>query len=649
MAITTDRRQGVNSSAAVKVPCRCATTSAITLNGLQTVDGVALAADDRVLVKDQSTASQNGIYSASTGSWQRAADFDGALDVKRGTLAVVHSGTVNGSSMWQVTSSDPVVIGTSEVSFALIVVDSVTSLDFIQSGTGAVTRNAQDKMRDIVSVKDFGAVGDGTTDDTAAITDALSSGSVVYFPAGAYLFSSLTIPAGSKGILGNSSATVTLLASHIARSANDNIVYYSGSGGLSIDGVTLDLQYSEFSDTYGIRINSASDVSIRHFAIIGTAKYGIYITDCENVTVDQWSAIGNTGGFESACFALSGTQSNKAIHVRNGRVSGTFDNAAGMNGCYESSIRFNRCEGTGTTGFSFSLNKCFHSDISHNYSKNSENEAFQLTDTRYCTIALNHAEWDNSSGDDFGISIDGTAVGGFTLRFNKVIGNTIRNSYKSGLACANYGQYNLLADNVLYDAGVRFGDAAITCYVSDYASATSYGNSFLNNVAINEAGSVDYFVRETTGGGSMSIDSNNYNGNIFAGTVDVARYSLVGANSKFQENEWINYGPSITPATGSLTSTTINSARYKVDGKLINVQFDVTITDNGTGAGNISVGLPITADTNGGGLCGREIAISGKTISGQASGAAVTLTNYDNSYPGGTNARLVVSGIYRAA
>lgn len=74
---------------AFKVPCRVATTAAITLSGLQTIDGVALAAGDRVLVKDQASSADNDIYVAATGAWVRAKDFDGSRDVVNGTKILI--------------------------------------------------------------------------------------------------------------------------------------------------------------------------------------------------------------------------------------------------------------------------------------------------------------------------------------------------------------------------------------------------------------------------------------------------------------------------------------------------------------------------------------------------------------------------------
>jgi hypothetical protein len=65
-------------------------------------------------------------------------------------------------------------------------VQSASTLSFTQAGTGAVTRTVDSKLKDLISVKDFGAVGDGVADDTAAIQAAINAArtqnSVVYFP-----------------------------------------------------------------------------------------------------------------------------------------------------------------------------------------------------------------------------------------------------------------------------------------------------------------------------------------------------------------------------------------------------------------------------------------------------------------------------------
>lgn len=116
-SVSTSRRQGLNSSAAIKVPCRVASTANLTLNGLQTVDGVALATGDRVLVKDQTDTTENGIYVTDTGAWTRDLDFDGTYDAVKGTRVIVNEGSAGAGTMFYVSSATP-TIGTSAITFA---------------------------------------------------------------------------------------------------------------------------------------------------------------------------------------------------------------------------------------------------------------------------------------------------------------------------------------------------------------------------------------------------------------------------------------------------------------------------------------------------------------------------------------------------
>lgn len=88
-----------------------ATTAAITLSGLQTVDGVALQAGTRVLVKDQTAAKDNGLYLVAAGAWTRSSDADSDAKVTPGLLVLVEKGTANGDSAWQLVSDAPITVG----------------------------------------------------------------------------------------------------------------------------------------------------------------------------------------------------------------------------------------------------------------------------------------------------------------------------------------------------------------------------------------------------------------------------------------------------------------------------------------------------------------------------------------------------------
>jgi phage-related tail fiber protein len=110
-----------------KASVRAATTAniaALAGGAPNTLDGVALAANDRILVKDQTTGSQNGIYVVTTlgtganGTWSRAGDADQAGELTPGAVVMVEEGTSLADSQWEVTTDSTITVGTTAITFA---------------------------------------------------------------------------------------------------------------------------------------------------------------------------------------------------------------------------------------------------------------------------------------------------------------------------------------------------------------------------------------------------------------------------------------------------------------------------------------------------------------------------------------------------
>jgi hypothetical protein len=103
------------TSTSLKQAVAVATTANITLSGLQTIDGYTTVAGDRVLVKNQTTGSANGIYVAVAGSWTRATDVDTAGEIG-GASVFVQNGTTNGSKTFTCTTAN-ITLGTTALTF----------------------------------------------------------------------------------------------------------------------------------------------------------------------------------------------------------------------------------------------------------------------------------------------------------------------------------------------------------------------------------------------------------------------------------------------------------------------------------------------------------------------------------------------------
>ena len=156
-----------------KAPVRAASTANLTLTGLQTVDGVSLATNDRVLVKNQTNATENGIYTVASGSWSRASDMDSALEFLLATCFVSEGGSA-GNTSWTMTTDGPITVGS-------------TAIVWVQTGGGPnyTAGNGITISSGVIAVdptvtarKASAAIGDGSS-TTITFTHGLNTKDVV--------------------------------------------------------------------------------------------------------------------------------------------------------------------------------------------------------------------------------------------------------------------------------------------------------------------------------------------------------------------------------------------------------------------------------------------------------------------------------------
>jgi len=105
--------QGLSTKTAVRV----ATTANITLSGTQTIDGVSVIAGDRVLVKNQTTTTQNGVYDVAAGAWARSTDSDTGTELVN-AFYFVQSGTTLQATGWVQSTPGPITLGTTSIVFS---------------------------------------------------------------------------------------------------------------------------------------------------------------------------------------------------------------------------------------------------------------------------------------------------------------------------------------------------------------------------------------------------------------------------------------------------------------------------------------------------------------------------------------------------
>jgi phage-related tail fiber protein len=301
----------------LKESVKAATTGPVFLTGEQTVDGVALVAGQRVLVKDQVDASENGIYIVAAGAWPRSIDTDGtpAAEVSTGLYAFVEEGATNGNSGWILVTQGTITVGTTALTFAkftgtggitagqglvkngdTLYVASANSSNIVihedsidLAATGVVAGNYTK-----VTVDAFGRVSTGSSPTTLAgygITDAQA------LDADLTAIAALT---GTSGVLRKTAANTWTLDTSDQATTDQNIAFsgdVTGTGTIG-SGITLTLSASGASaGTYrSVTVDAKGRVTA---GTNPTTLTGYGITDAQPLDGDLTAIAGlaGTAGF----------------------------------------------------------------------------------------------------------------------------------------------------------------------------------------------------------------------------------------------------------------------------------------------------------------------------------------------------------------
>ncbi|MEY4418020.1 MAG: Synechococcus phage [Actinomycetota bacterium] len=195
-----------------------------------------------------------------------------------------------------------------------------TKLAFTQSGIGATTRTVESKLKDVVSVKDFGAVGDGVADDTAAIQAAIDAHKCVFFPEGIYLVSTIT-PGDEAHLIGAGKYRSEIVGKIVC-----------GDGGGSIREIELShLSVNSTGSPYAVTFNLCPDFRVFDCEIKGginilfSVRGVILNSDVTTSGSGNWAirASDYTNGLVIRDCVITGGSAGGAINIRGPLTVGT--------------------------------------------------------------------------------------------------------------------------------------------------------------------------------------------------------------------------------------------------------------------------------------------------------------------------------------
>jgi hypothetical protein len=388
---------------------------------------------------------------------------------------------------------------------------------FIQAGNTAVATTVQTRLRQTISVKDFGAVGNGVADDTTAIQNGLTAaaGKELWFPAGTYIFSStLTIPT-STHLLGDGPAKTTIkmkptFALNTAGMVNANTTQ-DGSlhdANITFEGITFDGSSIASRTVEFIAMKAVNNFQFLNSQLINHTYIALASSGCANVLVSgaYFGNIGQAGGLSTGVWLGNyGALNSTRCLVTNSQFIGNLGSACSMhcnggtftnNFCYQNGESVIFGNGTGSNinvtnnYFNYTARQQISAQaielatqsnvlISGNYIANCDSDGITVTDTLGAIIS-------NNIIVDCGRDTAYYAFNGGITILKQAGGSVCQNIQISGNRI-----YDSAATGKKMDYGVIFSGVTpmeyITVQNNDFTGVKTAALSILNNNALSSS------------------------------------------------------------------------------------------------------------------------------------------------------------------
>ena len=454
---------------------------------------------------------------------------------------------------------------------------TAATMAYVPAGTGAVTTDVQSKLREIVSVKDFGAVGDGVTDDTVAIQAALDTGAAeIHIPEGSYLvslaFRSNSSRLSSSILYSENSVNISGAGKIIVNESTSTLImlHLYNCDSVNIEGISFDGQYTGFAtNTYntsqfGLVVERVKRASVLNCSFENISNIGLGITG--SITDSDSSFVSEEAVVDRCYF------------------SKVYQNSSSFNGVMD--IKVINCSFVDSisTGWKFG-GRHYELDsllFSGNVSKFTAGFATytDITSTSmvdvhsaYKNVILenNFFDFDNCTNTSLGLAVTLDDVAPFTASENVVIkNNQIRNlsgSGSSGIYAHNGVKYTGIYDNLITGSpsNAIYYEAYVTHQPTDN-SFTATGNTILGAVTS------CIYVANTSSVSKGLISNNTLEATASVYGVYVQVDTLIDANMTISNN-----------------NISVNTLGVRCNGQLSHVSISDNIIKTQNGAGSAGV------------------------------------------------------------